>query len=49
MPPLSAGGDFQMGGCLSSDCGYKLIPIIDFKEVLEKTAKKPVKEQIIMR
>lgn len=31
---------FQMGGCLSADCGYKLIPIISFEEVLNKTAQK---------
>ena len=31
---------FQMGGCLSPDCGYKLVPIVSFEEVLNKTAKK---------
>ncbi len=31
---------FQMGGCLSPDCGYKLTPIVSFEEVLNKTAKK---------
>lgn len=27
---------FMMGGELSKDCGYKMIPIISFSEVLEK-------------
>ena len=31
---------FEMGGCLSPDCGYKLESIIEFKEVLDKAAKK---------
>lgn len=30
---------FEMGGCLSPDCGYKLEPIVSFKEVLDKVAK----------
>lgn len=30
---------FKMGGELSDDCGYKMIPIIAFSEVLEKTIK----------
>ena len=40
---------FEMGGCLSDDCGYKLIPIVNFKEVFEKISKKPVKKQKIIR
>lgn len=31
---------FSMGGELSKDCGYKMIPIISFSEVLEKEMKK---------
>lgn len=31
---------FQMGGCLSSDCGYKLEPLVSFKEVLDKIERK---------
>ena len=27
---------FSMGGMLSEDCGYKMLPIIPFSEVLEK-------------
>lgn len=27
---------FSMGGMLSEDCGYKMLPIIPFAEVLEK-------------
>ena len=30
---------FQMGGCLSPDCGYKLEPLVKFREVLDKVAK----------
>ena len=30
---------FQMGGCLSPDCGYKLEPLVKFQEVLDKVAK----------
>ena len=30
---------FQMGGCLSADCGYKLEPLVKFSEVLNKVAK----------
>jgi hypothetical protein len=28
---------FSMGGTLSDDCGFKMQPIISFKEVLKKT------------
>ena len=31
---------FTMGGELSEDCGYKMIPIISFSEVLDKTIRK---------
>ncbi len=31
---------FSMGGALSDDCGYKMLPIVPFAKVLEKTAKK---------
>ena len=31
---------FQMGGCLSADCGYKLTPIVSFQEVLNKISQK---------
>ncbi len=31
---------FKMGGELAEDCGYKLEPIIPFKEVFEKVMKK---------
>ena len=30
---------FSMGGTLSDDCGYKMEPIISFKEILEKLNK----------
>lgn len=30
---------FMMGGELSEDCGYKMVPIIRFSEVLEKKLK----------
>ena len=30
---------FKMGGALSDDCGYKMVPIIPFEEVLKKTVK----------
>ena len=40
---------FEMGGCLSSDCGYKLTPIVEFKEIFDKISKKPLKEQKIIR
>ena len=30
---------FQMGGCLSADCGYKLEPLVKFQEVLDKVEK----------
>lgn len=31
---------FKMGGELSEDCGYKMVPIIPFSEVLDKTIRK---------
>ena len=31
---------FMMGGSLSNDCGYKLVPIIPFSEVLSNIIKK---------
>jgi len=31
---------FSMGGALSDDCGYKMEPIISFKEVLASVKKK---------
>ena len=31
---------FKMGGALSENCGYKMIPIVPFKEVFEKVMKK---------
>lgn len=31
---------FMMGGDLSEDCGYKLVPIIPFSEILDKMVKK---------
>lgn len=31
---------FMMGGTISEDCGYKMIPIVPFSEVLEKTMEK---------
>ena len=31
---------FSMGGALSDDCGYKMLPIVPFADVLKKTAKK---------
>lgn len=31
---------FAMGGTLSNDCGYKMVPINSFKEVLNKVEKK---------
>ena len=31
---------FNMGGELSEDCGYKMVPIITFSEVLDKKLKK---------
>lgn len=40
---------FKMGGCLSENCGYKLIPIVEFKDILLKTAKKPIKTQNLIR
>ena len=30
---------FAMGGALSEDCGYKLVPIESFEEVMEKVKK----------
>ena len=30
---------FSMGGALSDDCGYKMEPIIPFKEILDKVSK----------
>ncbi len=30
---------FSMGGTLSEDCGYKMEPIVPFKEVLQKVQK----------
>lgn len=30
---------FQMGGTLAEHCGYKLVPIVSFEEVLNKTIK----------
>ena len=35
---------FSMGGALSDDCGYKMEPIIPFKEVLEKAERKKNKK-----
>ena len=40
---------FEMGGCLSSECGYKLIPIVKFEDVLNKTAKKYRGRDIILK
>lgn len=34
---------FALGGELSEDCGYKMIPIILFSEILEKAMKKSKK------
>ena len=31
---------FSMGGALSEDCGYKMLPIVPFKKVLKKVAGK---------
>ncbi len=31
---------FSMGGALSDDCGYKMLPIVPFKKVLNKMSKK---------
>ncbi len=31
---------FKMGGIVTEECGYKLIPIVSFDEVLEKQIKK---------
>lgn len=31
---------FSMGGALSDDCGYKMEPIVPFKEVINKLSKK---------
>lgn len=31
---------FSMGGALSEDCGYKMLPIVPFEKVLKKLAKK---------
>lgn len=31
---------FSMGGALSEDCGYKMMPIVPFKKVMSKIAKK---------
>ena len=31
---------FKMGGAIDDDCGYKMIPIVSFSEVLEKKLKK---------
>ena len=31
---------FSMGGALSEDCGYKMVPIYTFEEVLQKELKK---------
>lgn len=31
---------FRMGGELSEDCGYKMVPIIPFAEILDKVIKK---------
>lgn len=31
---------FSMGGALSDDCGYKMLPIIPFSEVLKKVSAK---------
>lgn len=34
---------FSMGGALSDDCGYKMVPIVPFSEVLADTQKKKSK------
>lgn len=36
---------FEMGGCLSENCGYKLVPLEKFENVLEKTSKKVIRVQ----
>lgn len=35
---------FAMGGTLSDDCGFKMEPVIHFKEVLKKLEKKQIKK-----
>ena len=37
---------FAMGGTLSDDCGFKMEPIIPFKDVLKKMEKKKIKNVI---
>lgn len=36
---------FSMGGALSEDCGYKMLPIVSFDEVLKKASKKNSKKK----
>ncbi len=33
---------FSMGGALSDDCGYKMEPIVPFKDVMKKLSKKHI-------
>lgn len=38
---------FAMGGTLSDNCGYKMAPIVSFKDVLNKVEKKEKRKNII--
>ena len=40
---------FAMGGTLSDNCGFKMEPIIPFKEVLSKIEKKENRKNKIIR
>ena len=38
---------FSMGGALSEDCGYKMVPIVPFEKVLKKLSKKKLQLLLI--
>ena len=38
-----------MGGTLSEDCGYKMEPIVPFKEVLSNVEKRNKRKNIIRK
>ena len=40
---------FAMGGTLSDDCGYKMEPIIPFKDVLKSIEKKHRKKLFVFK
>ena len=40
---------FEMGGTISETCGYKMVPIYEFKEVMEKVQKSQNKSGFITR